>query len=145
MWSHYANGHQGFCVGFDYSKLLELFDRYADDDRLIDDHPIEYCGNYPILNPYEMDDVTLVQRLLTIKSSDWAYEKEHRLILVGETDKEIILDEGTIVEVILGCRMSSEHKDEIITVLRQRPTRVRLFQAKEKRKRFGLDFLEIDY
>ena len=134
MWSHYANGHQGFCVGFNHSKLLELFDRHAEDDRLIDDHPIEYCVDYPIVNPHDLDDVALAQRLLTIKSSDWGYEKEHRLILVGETDKEIILDDGTIAEVILGCRMPPEHKDEIIGVLRQRATRIRLFQAREKRE-----------
>lgn len=145
MWSHYANGHQGFCVGFDYSKLLELFDRYADDDRLIDDHSIEYCGNYPILNPSEMKNEEVVKRQITIKSSDWKYEKEHRFILIGETKKKVLLPDGIVSEVILGCRMPSEHMDEIIGVLRQRATRIRLFQAREKRDRFGLDFLEIDY
>jgi len=146
MWSHYAESHEGFCVGFNAQKLDTFRRSYWNKTRaLIDYVQVEYHEEVPILNPSEMKNEEVVKRQITIKSSDWKYEKEHRFILIGETNKSVLLPDGIVSEVILGCRMPPEHKDKIIGVLRQRATRIRLFQAREKRDRFGLDFLEIDY
>lgn len=146
MWSHYADSHKGFCVGFDAEKL-HMFRRtyWEETDAKIDHVEVEYFDDYPILRPCEKREVDEVKEQLRIKASDWKYEKEHRFILIGETKKKVLLPNGIVSEVILGCRMPLEHKDEIIGALRQRPTRIRLFQAKEKREQFGLDFQEIDY
>ena len=43
MWSHYANNHTGFCVGFDEKmmKYSSLFDKGA---------MVDYINEYPEIN-----------------------------------------------------------------------------------------------
>lgn len=56
MWSHYADGHRGFCIGFNSQKLLRFADRltYRSIHLLLDE--VRYCSEFPKLNPYKMTE-----------------------------------------------------------------------------------------
>ncbi|EHU4934854.1 DUF2971 domain-containing protein [Vibrio vulnificus] len=65
MWSHYAQNHEGFVLGFDSEH--EYFKLGVSD--------IEYSDQRPYLNPLQSrQDASL----FTTKSLDWAYEQEVR-------------------------------------------------------------------
>ncbi|MEE9441065.1 MAG: DUF2971 domain-containing protein [candidate division Zixibacteria bacterium] len=146
LWTHYSNSHRGFCVGFDMQKLDNMRNDplyYA--DNLIDIHKVEYEIDYPLFNPYKMDDEEITQKPLITKSSAWSYENEYRLILFDKTNVEIDLLDEIIAEVYLGCKISPEDKEQIIDALQKRKNRPELFITKMQENSFGLIKESIDY
>ena len=69
LWSHYADKHQGVCLGFDISEKIYPITYVK--DRLAQIHP-EKLKNDTI------DGKTMI-RLLTTKYIDWKYEREVRI------------------------------------------------------------------
>lgn len=72
MWSHYANGHRGFCLKFD-----TRFEPFKTNVK-----KIQYRNYVPSVSPANvlMGNVEKVMMpMITIKSSQWSYEKEWRL------------------------------------------------------------------
>jgi len=146
MWSHYANAHGGFCVGFDTASLDAYFKRlYNNDGLIIDLRKVDYVEECPHFEFYEMDEQDWFVRPLITKFRVWEYEQEYRFLLIDKTNIQFALDNGIIVEVILGRQMPSEHKEEIKEVLREKGSKVELFEARMKEKSFGLDFISVDY
>lgn len=85
MWSHYANSHKGFCIGFERSSS---FFKLKSNDPIFSIQPIEYSEDR-IEVPIERGKNTDLKVLLT-KSPDWKYEEEERLIKILENcDKKI--------------------------------------------------------
>ncbi|MGR5129690.1 DUF2971 domain-containing protein [Photobacterium swingsii] len=65
MWSHYAQNHEGFVIGFDASHSYFDFGMTE----------VEYSDQRPYLNPLQgKQDASLFYT----KSTDWAYEQEIR-------------------------------------------------------------------
>jgi Protein of unknown function (DUF2971) len=145
MWSHYSDSHKGFCVGFDFEHLNSFFDAYWDNGRFVKHHQVLYAKKYPTFTPSNMDENDLPVKPLITKSDHWCYEKEHRYILWKATNKAITLDEGIISRVILGCEMPPDHREEVIEVIRERSSKIELFQLKRKELSFGLHYEEIGY
>jgi DUF2971 family protein len=146
MWAHYADSHRGFCVGFDFQKIELMKHAHAEGTRqVILLERVEHHLKYPRLNRFEMDYEQLTVFPLTIKSVDWEYEKEWRLILHGETNKQFHFTDGIVSKVILGCKMRVEEVEEVKEVLRNRSEKIALFRAREKEESFGLDLDRIGY
>lgn len=71
MWSHYANSHEGFCVGYlksDVESICENLDK------------IKYCDNMPtaMVSNEKFNIYDRFNELLYSKSTDWSYENEWR-------------------------------------------------------------------
>ena len=149
MWSHYANSHKGFCVGFETKKLNESFKIIFNQTGLIIDlYKVEYQKEYPklMIQDFEKNDPEeLIIKPLIIKSEYWKYEKEYRLILTNNVNLPVQLYEGIIIKVILGCKMPDKHKDEIINILNKKRFKIELFEAKQSSDSFGLTFSHIAY
>ncbi|WP_323970686.1 DUF2971 domain-containing protein [Aeromonas hydrophila] len=89
MWAHYANNHQGFCIGYD-SKLIGNED--SEDERLpISTSPVKIKYNncrfdftnisININESHHEKLKSILLHILTTKSDEWIYEKEYRIIL----------------------------------------------------------------
>lgn len=106
MWSHYACGHTGICLGFStsnpvFSQAWKVF----------------YSATYPIAR-IEDDQETSTRTLLLSKSDDWDYECEYRLLarpaefVVRGTegrglmtqDNFLSLPDNALQVIIVGCR-----------------------------------------
>ncbi|MFM5749616.1 DUF2971 domain-containing protein [Aeromonas veronii] len=97
MWAHYAKNHKGMCIGFE-PDVLESIPRDKYMDR-------SYHAYYPTKVNYDNVRVDLhelaaqksnlydagIKRILTTKSDDWIYEKEHRCIVPLEWCDNAIL------------------------------------------------------
>jgi len=99
MWSHYADSHKGVCFRFD---LLQDFDTF------LITVPVDYNSEYPEFDTLNENP----SRIIIRKSPYWSYEKEHRTIKVNSPGLHEI-NKKALVEIIFGCRTSTEDKNEI--------------------------------
>ena len=128
MWSHYADYHKGFCVGFDEDKMrnAKLFGKGG---------PISYTTKFPQIDP--RDERTIETSFLQThrKAKDWEYEKEYRLTKLffpnepTLNDRKVSFPNDFIKEIILGLKISNEHKEEIVAIAREKNIEVsQIFQ-----------------
>ena len=131
MWSHYANSHKGFCIGFDSVKLFD----YLGGGGLV-----AYENNYPIISPIDEREKQYRQQVLT-KSFHWAYEVEYRLTTFQKNNVEIPIPPEAIVEVVFGANMSIENKSKIKNILAQRLAHVKCFSAIPDKSCFKINII----
>lgn len=114
MWSHYADSHKGWVLGFDRSELFEYGDNnwvpveYEDDIPRLDYSILMSAGNNPVNQ--------ILRPIYTTKLRSWKYEDEYRMIRIAGTqkNKEVVKRQGfnvkAIREIIFGCKATSETK-----------------------------------
>lgn len=136
MWSHYANKHKGFCIGFDRKNdnLLGNIKKTL---------PVQYEPNYPEADPLDKNgdyNHTLFMKMLFTKAKNWKYEKEWRLVF-DEGDKEESLP-ADISTVIFGLKTPEEHKVTIQNILSGQPN-IQYKQATEEDYQFRLKIVDL--
>ena len=112
MWSHYADKHNGICIGFkfpiDYQEKFILCGvRYESEIK-----PIDGATDFLRTSLY----------WLTTKSKRWDYENEVRAITktIPEKDRQTIeFDRKHIKEIIFGCNVSQTKIEETIKKINQ--------------------------
>lgn len=109
MWSHYADNHKGFCIQYDFSDRPEVRDLRR------------YC--FPVLYRSKLVDTTKYmekpgetnplfgQFISLIKSDQWEYEKEWRIIYAfGGSQSKFEHKMPKPSAVILGSHVSNEDR-----------------------------------
>jgi hypothetical protein len=143
MWSHYSNMHKGICVRFNCKKFHEFIETECIMKNLmVYYHNVEYYKEYPILKPSEYDDDEAFLISLLIKYDDWKYENEIRFILFDKPNTAISLYDGIIDQIILGCRISKDNRDNIINIAKAK--NIEVLQAYINNNSFCLGFQKIN-
>lgn len=140
MWSHYAEYHTGFCLGFNESKMRNsgLFGKGS---------PITYSNDFPEIDPLVEEHIMVKSFKQThFKAKDWEYENEYRLMNLypnqpSKEERVITFPEECIEEINLGVDISEKHKSEIIEEARKR--KIKTFQLKKDAFKFTLKRVEI--
>jgi hypothetical protein len=101
MWSHYADGHRGMCLGFDIPEIVDSGATFE----------MVYCNNRAIIptdpNALHHDHMRV---LMKTKARAWAYESEVRVLTSlnqAEADGNYFKefgDELRLREVLIGFR-----------------------------------------
>ena len=127
MWSHYADGHKGFCLELDTKYLSE---------RLIE---VIYSGSYPTLSPEDWYKAPhrLIEPLYT-KSNDWAYENEWRFIK-KKGNSVYTYNPKALTAIYFGCSASSENINKILTLPAK--SAARLYQMRPSSTEFKLEYV----
>lgn len=165
LWSHYANGHRGLCLGFDSVLLDEINGVFITDD-------VRYLAKPPYVDLFlEMtaqlgefvrpwDNVphsdergdkfytTQISRLmrtnLLVKSEKWKYEEEYRVIT--SRMGRYAFSPKALREVIRGIKMSPVDIETLNNILRDpdyRHVRIRDAINVEGSFEFGLSNPEV--
>jgi hypothetical protein len=134
MWAHYANSHQGFCIGFDKFILYETIS-----GRL---GPVIYSESFPKVGLFD-DNLEGLTRILTTKSTDWKYEDEYRITKIDASRKIFKLPDEAIKEIVLGYKMKEEYKYEIVALVKSRFPNARIFQSQMNLEEFKLNMIPI--
>jgi hypothetical protein len=111
MWSHYSEEHRGFAVGFDADAI-----KSAAKAEYLD---VNYAAVRPTVvqdwnSISDSDNHQEVVRLISSKGSQWAYEKEKRLLIFREAvefDGDSIFlrfPVNAVRRIILGLRCKPE-------------------------------------
>jgi len=121
MWSHYANGHKGICVGFDVSESSEISKITSALFK-----KVSYSDVYPTINP-DPNIKKQVEKLFYTKYVDWKYEKEWRSVV--KDDREFQLPEGVIKCIILGGKVDVSDLNDIKDWLKGRTDKLEIKKA----------------
>ena len=133
MWSHYSDSHKGVCI------------EYATSDKKLFGcglTKVRYSKKYPRFAATKGFDLKTTRRYLSTKSSHWKHEREWRIFYHGLGVQTFPGKE--LSAVYLGCAILPEDRDEIIEVVRQRPTKARVYQASLDSESFRLRMEPLD-
>jgi hypothetical protein len=124
MWGHYADGDRGFVIEFDAAKP-----RFVLSDDL---HRIIYSNEPPTYNP-----AVGSQGWWKIKSKDWEYEDEYRIVSkLAECEKQTRkgttiylrqMPRNCVKAVFMGLKMKEEMKKRLRDVCQ--PAGIELYEA----------------
>lgn len=139
LWSHYANNHTGFAIGFDAVQLHNL---WRTNGGFILGHAL-YQKEYPILFPPDVCDIDARGRIITIimniKSQIWKYEKEIRLTMFNGPQKASFAP-NLINDIVLGCNIELNNQSKILEIVDRQYSHASVHRAKLRRGAFALDF-----
>jgi hypothetical protein len=146
MWSHYADEHKGFCIGF-------REDLFYPHPQLLNPIDVKYQGEHPFhsksfphhkYNGNHLDDIVafFIKEAIGTKYTYWKYERERRI--VRDKSGAHKFEAKQVVSVAFGLKMETEHKDVLIKLM-QNPEwhHVKFYQAKKSPKKFALEFSPI--
>lgn len=136
LWSHYAEGHCGLCLGFDLDLLrfdevfikgdieyaekppyvdlfLKMTDEIGEFVRPWDDHhhPAEQGDNF-----YTRQLERLMRANLLVKSKKWKYEEEYRMITSRPGSHAF--PPKALREIVLGIRTRASDRETLASILR---------------------------
>jgi hypothetical protein len=117
MWSHYADGHWGFCLEFS-----------GDCHLLSDAWEVEYYSTVPCVDPLdsvgsEDAEEQFRRTLIASKQDCWRYEKEWRCMR-KRGDRPRTYSAEDLTGIYFGSRMSRDHEIVIESLLRSTPTKL---------------------
>ena len=157
MWSHYAEDHRGFVIGFD--EKHPFFTKNEDQKDLPKGvRKVRYRKTRRILDYDRVEDV----RILFEKSADWAYEEEYRMLMplkAGVRIKKTVLQPSfpfdeprlpvhmfkipaqCIESIILGARFPEWEEEKIEQMCRPRCAlrHVKTYKANPNPKDYKVD------
>lgn len=137
MWSHYANDHKGYCIGFD-EKWIRFSQNFAKIKR------VEYSNLYPEAKSLNKNELTYEQKYF-YKSLDWKYEEEIRLMNIYKDEENQnrveTLENKYIKEVIIGLNTSKKDKEEIISIAKDK--NIEVWQTIKAEFEFKIDRFKI--
>lgn len=125
MWSHYANKHKGFVIEYDLSNLT-----VEDAEKLSFMLPVKYDKKRPKLDVYSLQKfmdssgnpdvmdlaINTLFDVLFVKSKEWDYEKEIRVITHISDEDDRFVNFSYIKSIILGVN-SSEYVTGLLSNL----------------------------
>lgn len=136
MWSHYANYHKGFVVGFDTNTLFDSVSSTI--------LKVTYQEEYPIIMPgLGMDNgAQELVHMYSVKASLWNYEEEVRMFKTNAAGRAYVYQPEALRKIIFGCKISSEHRHEILALASVFPN-IRFYDAKMDLHTFKLNIIPL--
>lgn len=155
MWAHYAAKHTGICIGFDTVRIARETGCQMENVWYMSKHPLsrknpirgitsdlELREALDLPNDHRAIFKAVADRLLCSKYSFWRYEREVRLISLGEQRKAI--SPKAITSVTLGLKATPPVRRDLYDALNSSDwCHVQLFQAEKKPEEYALQFREI--
>lgn len=117
MWGHYADKHRGICIEYDISPLL---DKNRNDfliRKINYDKTAIINENIANINNIELYDLNLLMDLFSIKSKEWEYENEYRILYYDrERRKNGLVIPLTIKSIYFGAETPEDDKELILDI-----------------------------
>lgn len=142
MWSYYASGHSGYCLGFSFSTPWTYIDAQHGETFLTPD-AVNYQDEYPSLNlsadqkePGALQ--RMVQTILLTKSREWSAEEEWRCVRPWTPAGHQSFPAEALRSITIGANMPASRQAEILSILGQRNLPIEVFKAIPEERRFGL-------
>lgn len=113
MWSHYANSYAGICIEYDFNQIKDVIGFI---------YPVEYTTERPTLSLQDLGvagfnlgseasvrscepNMGAILSYLLAKNVCWNYEKEWRIINVGEENTPVFIDLPFVKSITFGMNM----------------------------------------
>ena len=138
MFSHYAVGHRGLCLGFSTAPAYYHF--YIGQGGSRNTFRVIYPESYepPGLVGDNLTKVALW--MARTKAPPWSYEEEWR-VMVNTWHGHYRFEPSMLRTVIFGCLMPESDKQEVRDLLEGWPAHIDLMQAEKRPNAFALDIV----
>ncbi|MEM7803286.1 MAG: DUF2971 domain-containing protein [Pseudomonadota bacterium] len=138
MWSHYAQDHSGVCLQFERARDYQFLSA-----ALL----VRYSPDFPVVD-WTSDFQESLSEVLLRKFDGWAYEKEERIIRLGEANSIQRVQPEALTAIIMGCRISSASEKVISNLMAERLSAgyplVRIYRAREELANYALRLELVD-
>ncbi len=128
MWSYYADNHTGLCLGF-----LHRVGTFGPA------FPVEYSSTFPQVDYLKDDRRRQVEANLLTKAAQWQHEDEWRVVSYTEGPGLREYPPELLAEVILGARISSKDRDDVLAWVDSHSPRPRVREARLRDDAYGLE------
>ena len=138
MWSHYADKHEGLCIGFmvDIGKLI--------DNTNILTYSVDYKSKFTPLPFYDNDinkRLETLKQYFSVKAEFWSYEKEIRLVDSNyyskyQSDFFSFSQYAEIQEIYFGLKMNSKNKKLVKNLFSRSKTKPVFYDFKQEKRTF---------
>ncbi len=130
MWAKYANNHTGYCLEFKneglFSKAYEV--DYSNKEITVDFTDLNAVNGYFFFH----------------KSSEWSNEEEVRIVTPSHIQPPTSFDPALLTRVILGYRISTEDKSQIIKWTEKRSIPLLVVQSRYNEFNHELELINIE-
>lgn len=122
MWSHYADGHKGFCIEYDFSCDSKMLSELLILPVVYSKERPKFPWNVALAKEKESKEVknagarTMIRSLLT-KDEAWSYEDEWRIISLASSGTANI-KMPPISCIYIGALCSQENRETLIKIAR---------------------------
>lgn len=141
LWAHYANKHTGFCIEIDAQLLNKIIlAEFIKNKELAFIFKVKYQNKFPIINPCKQSFEQRTKLQFLIKSKDWEYEQEWRILLLNGSRQKVELPKGVIKNIYFGLRSSDENINRSKKILKISNPGIGIFKAQKEEDKFGLSF-----
>ncbi len=144
LWAHYTNKHTGFCMELD-ARLLNkiIIAEFKSNNELAFIFKVKYQNDFPIINPCKHSFEQRTQLQFLIKSNDWKYEQEWRIILLNGSRQKRELPPEVFKKIYFGLKTDSNDIERSKIILNQYNPNIELYKAVKKKDAFSLEFKKI--
>lgn len=135
MWSHYTQSHEGICLQFKANVSSSLFHKAF---------KIRYKKTYPCINIKNQNVINRFLDTFFIKSKDWKYEQERRVIKNSDSGgpKVYTFQPEMLTGVILGAKIKPADENKIRKWAKKHETNIKIFKAQINNKEYKIDIYD---
>ena len=137
MWAHYANKHQGVCLGFRWQAVRSCLIGAGLEAGIRIMKEVSYSDDFPVWEVAAEDSHKV--NLLTTKAYCWEYEQEWRIYAPDLAGKFQPFTKDAFHSVIFGAKISEDDECRIIRVIQDGGYTPELRRAKIAPNQYKLD------
>ncbi len=134
LWSHYAAGHAGLCLGFRVAADVAFFARAQS---------VYYSAQYPSIDLHDSPKKQ-VEAFIMRKAQGWAYENEWRIVDHKTGFGEKAFHPRALCEIVFGARMTQSDKAFIRECTVDRADSISLYEARPTKGSYALAIERVD-
>lgn len=130
MWSHYADEHRGYCLGFEASDTTPFFGAAQE---------VRYSDEYPVVDFFNTSSAEQVDLIFLTKFSGWSYESEYRIIDHEDGPGLRSYPTELLRSVTFGFRMPEADRTKIREWVGRRGHAINFFEAVRDDRQFKIE------
>lgn len=137
LWAHYSNSHHGFCIEYDFNRLLQ-----KNKVEVLYSFPVEYALQPPEIDFKDLSDktgISITRKLAGYKSLRWKYEKEYRIIT--QSFGMYRYNHEAITAIYFGLRTPENQKRQIMDRLKGRG--IKYFQVNPIKNSYDFERMSV--
>ncbi|CAM4328380.1 DUF2971 domain-containing protein [Vibrio agarivorans] len=152
MWSHYGDEHTGICIGYDPSKLFNKSYgnglpwlrevKYLDESQISRNSYLLYAESG--FGSSSAATKEFFKRMLSVKVSDWTYEKEWRFILPECGGQVYSINKNAITSITFGLRTTIDSKHALVNLIRNLGIHPKTYQIIRNAETLGLERVSLE-
>ena len=135
LWSHYAAGHAGLCLGFRVAADAAFFAKAQ---------PVCYADRYPSIDLLRDSSQKQVEAFILTKAKAWAYESEWRIVDHDTGFGEKAFHPTALCEIIFGARMTQSDRTFVHECIADRVGSITVYEARPTKGSYALAIGKVD-